>query len=285
MFSKIRYFSATLGQSWFILLLIVVVGSILGVPFSLISSKISSPILQEIASKTLPYIVMFLPAILYAYYKGKSIQTRTLITEDNSKYIALNKPQFGKFNPILFFILIAITMVALNFAIEPIMSLMPVPEWFERIMKIMVGGNIYVSVLTVGICAALFEELICRGIIMRGLLNHISPSKAIIWSALIFAVMHLNPWQAIPAFVFGIFFGWIYYRTHCLWATIFLHFVNNTTATLISYYYPEIDTATSYRGFFPSADAYMLTFAISIGVLAISYFLISKYTKPVKTFN
>ena len=69
---------------------------------------------------------------------------------------------------------------------------------------------------------------------MRGLLNKVSPAAAISISAAFFAVIHLNPWQAIPAFVLGLLFGLVYYKTGSLKLTMLMHCVNNTMAALLS---------------------------------------------------
>ena len=40
--------------------------------------------------------------------------------------------------------------------------------------------------------------------VLRGLLGHkVKPVWAIVISAAFFAIIHLNPWQAIPAFLLG----------------------------------------------------------------------------------
>ena len=53
-------------------------------------------------------------------------------------------------------------------------------------------------------------------------------------SAVIFSVMHFNPWQSIPTFFVGLMLGWIYWRTRSLWCCIFIHMVNNTFAFIFS---------------------------------------------------
>ena len=60
------------------------------------------------------------------------------------------------------------------------------------------------------------------------------PGWAIVLSALFFAIIHLNPWQAVPAFVLGCLFGYVYYKTGSLKLTMLMHCVNNTLATLLS---------------------------------------------------
>lgn len=79
------------------------------------------------------------------------------------------------------------------------------------------------------IVAPIFEELLFRGIILNGLLNKYknNSKKAIIYSAIIFGMVHLNIPQGINAFIAGIILGFIYYYTKSMKLSIFAHFVNN----------------------------------------------------------
>ena len=69
---------------------------------------------------------------------------------------------------------------------------------------------------------------------MRGLLHKTSPMAAITVSALFFALIHGNLWQAIPAFTLGLLFGYVYYKTGSLKLTMLMHCVNNTFAALMT---------------------------------------------------
>jgi membrane protease YdiL (CAAX protease family) len=113
--------------------------------------------------------------------------------------------------------------------IDPITVLIPVPDWFNDLMIKMVSKDIY-SFVTIVMIAPIFEELIFRGIILDGFLKVYSPKKSIIWSSVLFALIHLNPWQAIGAFLIGLFIGWVYYRTQSIIPCILIHFTNNLIA-------------------------------------------------------
>ena len=116
----------------------------------------------------------------------------------------------------------------------------PMPQWLDEALTSMTQGKLWVNLLCVSVFAPLFEEWLCRGMVLRGLLNaknydgtqRIAPVWAILISALFFAVIHANPWQAIPAFILGCLFGYIYYRTGSLWLTMLMHCVNNTFAVI-----------------------------------------------------
>lgn len=77
--------------------------------------------------------------------------------------------------------------------------------------------------------APIFEEILFRGIVLSGLLNKYKhkPKKAIVYSALVFAIVHFNIPQGINAFIGGIILGSIFYYTKSLRLSIFAHFINN----------------------------------------------------------
>ena len=82
--------------------------------------------------------------------------------------------------------------------------------------------------ITVCVLAPIFEEILFRGIILKGMLNYnVNPTTAIIVSGFIFGAAHLNPWQFVGAGLLGSIFGFIYYRTKSLILPIILHALNN----------------------------------------------------------
>lgn len=97
--------------------------------------------------------------------------------------------------------------------------------------KILFIGSIIRSV----IISPLLEELLFRGIILKGFLKNYSKFTAIILSSLLFAIMHPHISQAFEAFISGIFFAWIYIETKSLLPNIFAHFVTNGIASILTY--------------------------------------------------
>lgn len=89
------------------------------------------------------------------------------------------------------------------------------------------------GVLSLAIMAPLVEELLFRGAIEDHLLRQgKSPVAAILLSALIFGIVHINPAQVPFAFAIGAVFGWLYYRTGSVVPGILGHFINNSIATV-----------------------------------------------------
>jgi len=82
--------------------------------------------------------------------------------------------------------------------------------------------------------APLTEELLFRGIILRGLLSRHRPAMAVMLSAFLFAAMHLNPWQFVSALFLGFLLGWFYVRTGSLTPCIIGHAFMNGLTVLFS---------------------------------------------------
>ena len=142
---------------------------------------------------------------------------------------------------------------------------LPIPEDLDisnMLLKLMTNPIGLVGACLIG---PLSEEVIFRGAIERRLLEkNWNPWFAIVISAALFAVSHLNFAQGLTAFVIGIFMGWVYYRTRSIWVTALIHMVNNTVACLISLMGPEsmID------------EAFTLPLSIGIPALIVSIILI-----------
>lgn len=84
------------------------------------------------------------------------------------------------------------------------------------------------------IMAPIFEEIVFRGIIMKGMLNKgVKPMKAIWISALVFGLVHGNPWQFVGAVLLGFVLGLVYYKTKSLLLPILLHAFNNLVSTVM----------------------------------------------------
>jgi uncharacterized protein len=82
--------------------------------------------------------------------------------------------------------------------------------------------------------APLLEEILFRGILLRGLLNQgKNPWMAILFTSFLFGLVHANPWQFVSGLFLGLTMGYIYYRTHSLLTTIFIHALNNGIAAYI----------------------------------------------------
>jgi uncharacterized protein len=127
------------------------------------------------------------------------------------------------------FIIVA-TMALLFGVTMPLMSLIPISDFFKKVFIEFGSQTGFFSFLSIVIAAPILEELIFRGVILDGFLKRYSPTKAILFSSFLFGFIHLNPWQFVGAGIIGIFMGWVYYRTRSVSLTIIIHLSNNLAA-------------------------------------------------------
>lgn len=140
------------------------------------------------------------------------------------------------------------------------------PEY--EVPETMPGIIIYVIALTVA--PAFIEEIIFRGIVMQSL-RRFGDMFALVASALIFGIFHLNLIQMPYAFILGLCIGYFVMRTGSLWVGIMIHLVNNGVAVAFEFAYPYMTEEIYYL----SNSVYNLV-CIILSVAAILY-TVSKY--------
>ncbi len=115
-------------------------------------------------------------------------------------------------------------------------ALAPPPKFLADLMKELFSfeGNPAEQVFLLVLVAPITEELLFRGIILRGLLSRTRPAFAVLVSALLFALVHLNPWQFISALCLGLVLGWAYLRTGSVLLCILGHAISNGLMLLCS---------------------------------------------------
>jgi membrane protease YdiL (CAAX protease family) len=108
-------------------------------------------------------------------------------------------------------------------------AVLPPPGWFIEIFQRLFDSElgIWGEILRIVIIAPLVEELLFRGVIMNGFIRNYSKTGAIIYSALLFALFHLNPWQFPATFLLGIILGFVRIRTKSVFACILGHATHN----------------------------------------------------------
>lgn len=116
-----------------------------------------------------------------------------------------------------------IWIVAAQIILEPLMAMLPSME------NAGVGRGFWACVTAV-VLAPVFEEILCRGLVLETVRSRWGNAVAVLISALFFGLVHVEPSTALAGFVVGGIFGTIYIRTHSLFSTIILHSINNAFA-------------------------------------------------------
>lgn len=260
----------------FILLMLLLAGALIGNFVVLALTCIPGSEGLDSYSMLISYPVMFIPALVYASAKSRYNQGF-----DMEQPVPVDRNNFGKAGFPALAVSVIIATFAAGFIVDPVSKLLPpTPEWFDRMTEqIMVGTPLWATLLSVSVFAPVLEEWLCRGMILRGLLTRMKPGWAMVISSLFFALIHLNPWQALPAFLLGMLFAYVYYRTGSLKLTMLMHCANNTLAALLGQNeaFREID---SYSEVLP-LPLYIAAAAICAVIVAVFLLTLRKTVPPV----
>jgi membrane protease YdiL (CAAX protease family) len=114
------------------------------------------------------------------------------------------------------------------------MGFLPLSPALARVFNHLANGNTAVALFTVALVAPLTEEALFRGLLLRSFAQRWGPAPGLVLSSALFALFHLNPWQALPAFFAGLFLGWVFLRTGSLLYPMVGHALFNATPLLFS---------------------------------------------------
>lgn len=137
-------------------------------------------------------------------------------------------------------------------------------KFFEGLMSNLVDDQT-VMVITAVIMAPIFEEIIFRGIMQKGMMNNgVEPWKAILLSSILFGLIHGNPWQFVGATLLGCVLGLVYYKTKSLLLPMLLHGFNNLCSAILIFYTKKESFAEAFN-----VSEWML---LGIGIVLFSIF-------------
>ena len=239
------------------------------VAFLIISAIIPAPILllkiNEILSNDEYLVINFIGFILSAisifFYMNRKNQRSLLI-----KY----KINFRK--SILFFVALIIVF--------QLSIYLPVTYYVHYQMTSGDEFFVYTKYTLLLIClAAIFEEIIFRGIILKGYLLKYRKDLAIFICSIFFGVLHLslsNPMQFLGATLLGFITGYIYYFSKNISLTIILHLVYNLNGYFMgfihkSYGETDINSVTSIFGVYS-----LMVIIVAAIIMAFLIFIIIK---------
>lgn len=89
-------------------------------------------------------------------------------------------------------------------------------------------GDLIMNILIIGVLAGFGEELFFRGTFMRLMTTGGINAKTAIWTvAIVFSAMHLQFYGFVPRVLLGAYFGYLLWKSRCLWIPIIIHAANN----------------------------------------------------------
>ncbi len=94
-------------------------------------------------------------------------------------------------------------------------------------------SNIIIFLIGVTIVPAICEEVLFRGFILSGLQAEHGKTKAVVFSGLLFGLLHFIPNQIVLMSLFGMLLGFLTLQTGSILVPMLLHFVNNVLAVTL----------------------------------------------------
>ena len=167
------------------------------------------------------------------------------------------------FDPVLIF--------AVGSVLEPLLNLLPE-------LSLNVGRGFW-TILSLVVFAPVFEELICRGVVLSSLRTRYGVVTAWLVSSLFFGVLHGQPAQVIGASVIGLILGVVYLATDSMWSVMILHALNNAVAYLA--------LATGHGNallidLVGSRTLYVLIYIAALALSAVSGYMMLRTLRPMK---
>jgi len=153
---------------------------------------------------------------------------------DISKNIKEAKRKLN-FKKVISWVLMALPiMYACTYIVEMLMEKMNInPTMIESALifdNSIIGKILFF--IEIAILPAILEEVLFRKVMLSGARKH-GTKFAIIYTAIMFGMIHMNIPQAVNAMLMGIIFAYIVVKTGTILPVMILHFINNGLSALI----------------------------------------------------
>ncbi len=221
-------------------LLIVNAVAVCGMIFLMILSVAGIPVVDfefydgSMLMQLISYVVV-IPILLLFYKRDEARRQVRPIPQGilkPSKERDINLPVLTV-KYIIFFLLMA---QATSFLID-IAQITAVDTAYQSAQEAISSPALWIQILEVCIFGPLVEEMVFRLLTYRRIRDYCNVKVAVILSAAMFGLFHMNFVQGIFAFVLGLFLAIYYEKTGNFWVPVLAHMANNFYSTLVEYFF------------------------------------------------
>lgn len=141
-----------------------------------------------------------------------------------------------KIKEVLLIPFIAIPAAILVFILTQLISIIfPIPPEYLKMTEglIKMSDKLWLMFLVIAVTPGFCEEILFRGFLMR-FFEGSGKKVAVVASAFLFAVFHLDPFKLVPVFLLGILLGYLTIRSGSIVNSMISHMVNNSLVLLLS---------------------------------------------------
>jgi membrane protease YdiL (CAAX protease family) len=169
-------------------------------------------------------IFFLVPPLIYLHRKGYNLR-RCLRWNGVSGQVLVST------------ILIGLALVVLLDEMDRLVNLFfPMPEELQDALTRLFTLKTWVDYLIVGlgvvVIAAICEESLFRGFMQVSFEAQGSVTRAVLFTALLFALAHFNPWWMVQILILGVFLGFFSWRSASTIPGMIIHGLNNGLALL-----------------------------------------------------
>jgi len=210
--------------------------------------------------------VFILPALLYGYLENRNSCTYLNIDRKPGIYIL-----FISIFLIIAFIPAVNAMVWLNEQMKLPAFMKGIEDWMresedktnlltEAFLSVSTLGGLIINLFIIGFLAALGEEFLFRGVVLRLLSDGLKNTHlAVMLSAILFSAFHMQFFGFLPRTALGILFGYIYVWSGSLWIPVILHFIFNGTTVAVAYLYQNGSISTDIESFGVTDNVFIIS--------------------------
>ncbi len=106
----------------------------------------------------------------------------------------------------------------------------------EEMARLITSLSFPMALIFAALVPAICEEVLFRGFLFGTLKNQTSTWIAILVSAGIFGLYHMNLIQSFVVMILGILSAYVVYKTRSIYLGIFMHLCNNSMAVILTYF-------------------------------------------------
>jgi membrane protease YdiL (CAAX protease family) len=221
-----------------------------------------------------------------------------LTDEDITGYMGL-KGHFRRFSTIFGFIVLIVSLPFISWIVD-LNGAMHFPDWLSGVENWMRDaedkaesltnaflatsswGGFLVNLFMIAGLAAVGEELIFRGILVRLFREWTrNVHLAVIIPAFLFSALHLQFYGFFGRLILGMILGYLFVWSGSLWVPVIVHFLNNAMAVFLSFLHQRGSITSDLESFGSTQNGYIIgaSFALMIFTMSIIYLHEKAYFK------
>lgn len=190
------------------------------------------PLVNEIVSSIVIQILFLLFISLFVFSGTNKIKVKETV-----KYFGYKKMPAKSW---LIAILLGVVVFFLNLYVgsffSSILHFFDFRTVYGQLPQSYSVGFLFLNLLLSCVLPALCEETAHRGMLLKSSLSF-GALKAIIFSSILFGLIHMNIQQTFYATIIGFYLGYIALHTDSIWPCVIIHFMNNALNTFMGFAY------------------------------------------------